>query len=86
MDFSQSYLGKGSSALGLDADERSFAGVQPTMVVQIGDLRERFAAVRADVWPDVGVDAFVIAQIGGLCESCGDAKREGAAFCLKCDL
>lgn len=40
------------------------------MVVQVGDLREGLAAVDALVGPVVGVDAFVVPQIGRLREAC----------------
>lgn len=63
-------LGKRSAALRFDADERPFAGVQSSMVVQVGDLGERFATVGADVRSHIGVDALVIAQIRRLRESC----------------
>lgn len=64
-------LREGATARRLDADERPFAGVQSPVVVEVGDLRERFAAVAANEGALIAMDALVVAQIGGLRESCG---------------
>lgn len=63
-------LSEGPTARRFDADERSFAGVQTPMVVEVGDLGERFATVAADEGSLVAMDALVVAQIGSLRESC----------------
>lgn len=45
-------LGKGSTTVHFDADERSLACVKTAMIVEIGDLSERFAAVDAKIMTD----------------------------------
>ena len=43
----------------LCARVRSFAGVHPSMVIQVGTLRESFPALITDVWFFAGVNAHV---------------------------
>lgn len=67
-------LGEAATTFRLIADKRTLAGVEATVVVQIGDLREGLAAVHALVGPVVGVDAFVVPQIGRLREACKEVS------------
>lgn len=63
------HLRKGSPTCYLDANERAFTGVKSSMVIQIGNLGERFAALSTHEWSLVPMDTLVVTQICRLCET-----------------
>lgn len=69
MEGHQAHLCKRLSTVILQADKRTFPGVQPSMIVEVCDLRKCLSTIQANVWPFVPVNPFMVPQIRRLSEA-----------------